>query len=193
MALFCLQTKIYPVEWEVLFREERLVERIRIERIVAKIKWTRWKRWHIYIGEKFCYFANILSYWFTQLILLIVSTTSFNKESCTSRHHRTGRIKRISSKLLITADGRCLELCIICRWPINVFILSIKKWSAVFLFFYSIVSAVVQTVDTWFIPRFVTWSQRKGVCITWRTLAFRRVYAGCYGLHAEEIQIVAQL
>ena len=73
------------------------------------------------------------------------------------------------------------------------FTLSFKKWSVLFFFLFFSVSAVVQAVNTWFFQRFVTWSQRKGVYFTWRTLAFRRVYAGRYGFHAEKVQIVAQL
>ena len=73
------------------------------------------------------------------------------------------------------------------------FTLSFKKWSVLFFFLFFSVSAVVQAVNTWFFLRFVTWSQRKGVYFTWRTLAFRRVYAGRYGFHAEKVQIVAQL
>ena len=73
------------------------------------------------------------------------------------------------------------------------FTLSFKKWSVLFFFLFFSVSVVVQAVNTWFFQRFVTWSQRKGVYFTWRTLAFRRVYAGRYGFHAEKVQIVAQL
>ena len=73
------------------------------------------------------------------------------------------------------------------------FTLSFKKWFVLFFFLFFSVSTVAQAVNTWFFQRFVTWSQRKGVYFTWRTLAFRRVYAGRYGFHAEKVQIVAQL
>ena len=62
-----------------------------------------------------------------------------------------------------------------------------------FFFAHFRVFVVVQAVNMWFIPWFDTWCQQKGVCFTWRTLAFRRVYAGHYGFHAEKVQIVAQL
>ena len=75
----------------------------------------------------------------------------------------------------------------------SMFYTIIQKVICSFFFLFFSVSAVVQAVNTWFFQRFVTWSQRKGVYFTWRTLAFRRVYAGRYGFHAEKVQIVAQL
>ena len=42
-----------------------------------------------------------------------------------------------------------------------------------YFFFLFTVSAVVQAVNKWFIQRFVTWNQRKGVCFTWRSGLYR--------------------
>ena len=96
--------------------------------------------------------------------------------------------------LYLSVDGRGFKLNIILDDQ-SMFYTILQKVIRSFFFFFvhSTVSAVVQAVNTWFIPRFVTWSQRKGVRFTWRTLAFRRVYAGRYGFHAEKVQIVAQL
>ena len=94
--------------------------------------------------------------------------------------------------LYLTVDGRGLVWCVISDDQ-SIFYTIIQKVICSFFFLFFSVSAVVQAVNTWFFQRFVTWSQRKGVYFTWRTLAFRRVYAGRYGFHAEKVQIVAQL
>ena len=96
--------------------------------------------------------------------------------------------------LYLTVDGRGFGWSVILDDQ-SMFYTIIQKviFSLCFFFVHFTVSAVVQAVNTWFIPRFVAWSQRKGVRFTWRTLAFRRVYAGRYGFHAEKVQIVAQL
>ena len=95
------------------------------------------------------------------------------------------------SILILSWSFIWLYICVMryFRRPINV----LHYHSKSDLFFFFSVSAVVQAVNTWFFQRFVTWSQWKGVYFTWRTLAFRRVYAGRYGFHAEKVQTVAQL
>ena len=109
-------------------------------------------------------------------------------------YYHSGECRRGVFPYFIYHDHDHLYLSVDGRWPINVLHYPSKGDSFFFFFFvHSTVSAVVQAVNTWFIPRFVTWSQRKGVRFTWRTLAFRRVYAGRYGFHAEKVQIVAQL
>ena len=96
--------------------------------------------------------------------------------------------------LYLTVDGRGFEWSVILDDQ-SMFYTIIQKviFSLCFFFVHFTVSAVVQAVNTWFIPGFVTWRQWKGECFNWRTMAFRKVYASRYGFHSEKIQIVAQL
>ena len=75
----------------------------------------------------------------------------------------------------------------------SMFYTIIQKVICSFFFFFFQALLLSKQLIRDFFQRFVTWSQRKGVYFTWRTLAFRRVYAGHYGFHAEKVQIVAQL